>query len=140
AAEGWQAHRSREVHPGRHHRLQGRRNPPQVHLGAWEDPRPSYHRCVRAGAASDRHGDQERSRDGSPALRRRWPLRGTDMAKLILTNEVAGLGSAGDVVEVRSGYARNYLVPQGYATAWTRGGEKEVASIRAAREARAIHD
>ena len=62
------------------------------------------------------------------------------MAKLILTNEVAGLGSAGDVVEVKNGYARNYLVPQGYAVAWTRGGEKQVASIRAAREARAIHD
>lgn len=62
------------------------------------------------------------------------------MAKLILTNEVAGLGSAGDVVEVKNGYARNYLVPQGFAVAWTRGGEKQVSSIRAARESRAIHD
>ncbi len=60
------------------------------------------------------------------------------MAKLILTNEVAGLGSAGDVVEVKNGYARNYLIPQGFAVAWTRGGEKQVASIRAARDARAI--
>jgi large subunit ribosomal protein L9 len=62
------------------------------------------------------------------------------MAKLILTNEVAGLGGAGDVVEVKNGYARNYLIPQGFAVAWTRGGEKQVASIRAAREARVIHD
>ncbi|GGH51418.1 50S ribosomal protein L9 [Microbacterium album] len=64
------------------------------------------------------------------------------MSKLILTNEVDGLGSAGDVVEVKDGYARNYLIPQGFAVAWTRGGEKQVASIRAAREARAIatHD
>ena len=62
------------------------------------------------------------------------------MAKLILTNEVAGLGSAGDVIEVKNGYARNYLIPQGFAVAWTRGGEKQVASIRAARDARAIHD
>lgn len=62
------------------------------------------------------------------------------MSKLILTNEVAGLGSAGDVVEVKDGFARNYLIPQGFAVAWTRGGEKQVASIRAAREARAIHD
>jgi large subunit ribosomal protein L9 len=61
------------------------------------------------------------------------------MAKLILTNEVTGLGSAGDVIEVKNGYARNYLIPQGYAVAWTRGGEKQVASIRAARDARAIH-
>ncbi|KJL24649.1 50S ribosomal protein L9 [Microbacterium azadirachtae] len=62
------------------------------------------------------------------------------MAKLILTNEVAGLGSAGDVVEVKNGYARNYLVPQGFAVAWTRGGEKQVEQIQAARKARAIHD
>lgn len=61
------------------------------------------------------------------------------MSKLILTNEVAGLGSAGDVVEVKNGFARNYLIPQGFAVAWTRGGEKQVASIRAARESRAIH-
>ena len=62
------------------------------------------------------------------------------MAKLILTNEVAGLGSAGDVVEVKNGFARNYLIPQGFAVTWTRGGEKQVASIRAARESRVIHD
>ena len=51
------------------------------------------------------------------------------MAKLILTSEVSGLGSAGDVVEVKNGYARNFLIPQGFAVAWSRGGEKQVASI-----------
>lgn len=60
------------------------------------------------------------------------------MSKLILTNEVAGLGSAGDVVEVKDGYARNFLIPNGLAVVWSRGGEKQVTSIRAAREARAI--
>lgn len=60
------------------------------------------------------------------------------MAKVILTNEVTGLGSAGDVVEVKNGYARNYLVPQGYAVAWSRGGEAQVEQIRAARKARAL--
>ena len=60
------------------------------------------------------------------------------MAKLILTNEVAGLGSAGDVVEVKNGYARNYLIPQGFAVAWSKGGEKQVESIRAARTAREL--
>ncbi|MBP2436964.1 50S ribosomal protein L9 [Microbacterium amylolyticum] len=60
------------------------------------------------------------------------------MSKLILTHEVDGLGSAGDVIEVKDGYARNYLIPQGFAVAWSRGGEKQVAQIRAAREARAI--
>lgn len=59
------------------------------------------------------------------------------MAKIILTNEVKGLGSAGDVVDVKNGYARNYLVPQGNAVHWTRGGEAQVAQIRKAREARA---
>src|SRR3546814_677400 len=62
------------------------------------------------------------------------------MAKLILTTEVAGLGSAGHVLAVKNGYARNYPPPQGVAVAWSRGGEKQVASIRAARESRAIHD
>ena len=60
------------------------------------------------------------------------------MAKVILTNEVQGLGSAGDVVDVKNGYARNYLVPQGYAVHWTKGGEKQVEQIRSAREAREL--
>ena len=60
------------------------------------------------------------------------------MAKVILTNEVQGLGSAGDVVDVKNGYARNFLVPQGYGVHWTRGGEAQVAQLRAARDARAL--
>jgi large subunit ribosomal protein L9 len=60
--------------------------------------------------------------------------------KIILTQEVTGLGAAGDVVEVRDGYGRNYLLPRGYAIRWTRGAEKEVASIRRARAAREIRD
>ena len=58
------------------------------------------------------------------------------MSKLILTHEVTGLGSAGDVVDVKNGFARNYLIPQGFAVAWTRGGEKQIESIKAARAAR----
>lgn len=60
------------------------------------------------------------------------------MSKLILTSEVTGLGSAGDVVEVKNGYARNYLIPQGFAVAWSRGGEKQIDSIKAARTAREL--
>lgn len=60
------------------------------------------------------------------------------MAKVILTHEVVGLGSAGDVVDVKTGYARNYLVPQGFGVHWTRGGEAQVAQLRAARDARAL--
>ncbi|MBC3764140.1 50S ribosomal protein L9 [Quadrisphaera oryzae] len=58
--------------------------------------------------------------------------------KLILTQEVTGLGAPGDVVDVKDGYARNYLVPRGLATGWTKGGEKQVASIRAARATREL--
>jgi large subunit ribosomal protein L9 len=58
--------------------------------------------------------------------------------KLILTQEVSGLGTPGDVVEVKDGYARNYLLPRSLAVAWTKGGEKQVASIQKARGAREI--
>ena len=60
--------------------------------------------------------------------------------KLILTQEVTGLGGPGDVVEVKDGYGRNYLVPRGVAIRWTRGGEKTVESIKAARTSRAVRD
>jgi len=60
--------------------------------------------------------------------------------KLILTQEVSGIGSAGDVVDVKPGFGRNYLVPQGLATAWTRGGEKQVTQIKRARNKRAVRD
>ncbi|MCO7219399.1 50S ribosomal protein L9 [Klenkia sp. PcliD-1-E] len=59
-------------------------------------------------------------------------------SKLILTHEVAGLGSAGDTVEVKGGYARNYLLPRGLAIVATRGAEKQVAGIRRARAAREV--
>ena len=58
--------------------------------------------------------------------------------KLILTHEVDGLGSPGDVVEVKDGYGRNYLLPRGFAIKWTRGGQKQIDSIRRARAAREI--
>lgn len=60
------------------------------------------------------------------------------MAKLILTNEVQGLGSAGDVVDVKNGYARNFLIPQGFAVAWSNGGQKQVDQIRNARLSKAL--
>ncbi|MEU0839912.1 50S ribosomal protein L9 [Streptomyces sp. NPDC005962] len=58
--------------------------------------------------------------------------------KIILTHEVSGLGAAGDVVDVRDGYARNYLVPRGLALRWTKGGEKDVEQIRRGRRIREI--
>ena len=60
------------------------------------------------------------------------------MAKLILTHEVTGLGAPGDVVEVKDGYARNYLFPRGFATQWSKGAERQIESIKAARAAREL--
>ncbi|TAJ48359.1 MAG: 50S ribosomal protein L9 [Herbiconiux sp.] len=60
------------------------------------------------------------------------------MSKIILTHEVTGLGTPGDVVEVKNGFARNYLIPKGFAVTWSRGGEKQVEQIKAARDARAL--
>ena len=60
--------------------------------------------------------------------------------KLILTQEVTGLGAPGDVIEVRDGYGRNYLLPQGLAILATRGAEKQIATIRRARDVRGVRD
>ena len=60
--------------------------------------------------------------------------------KLILTQEVDGLGAPGDVVVVKDGYGRNYLIPRGLGMRWTRGGEKTIESIKTARSARAARD
>jgi large subunit ribosomal protein L9 len=60
--------------------------------------------------------------------------------KLILTADVSGLGAPGDVVEVKDGYGRNYLVPQGFAMRATKGAEKQIASIRRARDVREVRD
>ena len=58
--------------------------------------------------------------------------------RLILTQEVTGLGSPGDVVEVAAGYGRNYLVPRSLAMPWTKGAEKQIDLIKRARSAREI--
>lgn len=60
------------------------------------------------------------------------------MAKVILTHEVSGLGIAGDVVDVKDGYARNFLVPRRLATAWSLGAEKQIEALRKSRRAKAL--
>ena len=60
--------------------------------------------------------------------------------KLILTQEVAGLGGPGDIVEVRDGYGRNYLLPKRLAMPASPGAVKQVALIKRAREVREIRD
>ncbi len=60
--------------------------------------------------------------------------------KLILTQEVGGLGAPGDIVEVKDGYGRNFLIPRGFGIRWTKGGERTVESIKAARTSREVRD
>ena len=60
--------------------------------------------------------------------------------KLILTQEVFNLGAPGDVVEVKDGYGRNFLLPRGAAIRWTRGAETQIDSIKNAREVRDVRD
>ncbi|MCP2261418.1 large subunit ribosomal protein L9 [Streptoalloteichus tenebrarius] len=60
--------------------------------------------------------------------------------KLILTADVSGLGGPGDVVEVKDGYGRNYLLPRGLAIVASRGAQKQVETIRRAQESRRIRD
>ena len=59
-------------------------------------------------------------------------------SKVILTQTVANLGHSGDVVAVRSGYAHNYLIPQGLAFAWTKGAEAQIVQMKRARLAKAV--
>jgi large subunit ribosomal protein L9 len=73
--------------------------------------------------------------------RRNHPLRAKHgYVQLILTQAMAGLGQAGDVVKVRPGFARNYLIPQGLATFATENNlrmvEKHRQRLRALEEAR----
>lgn len=63
--------------------------------------------------------------------------------KIILKKEVANLGEAGDIVEVKAGYALNYLIPQGYAVMGTSSAIKqheETIRQRAHKEAKLVAD
>ncbi len=50
------------------------------------------------------------------------------------------LGSAGDTVEVKDGYGRNYLLPRGLAIAATRGAQRQADDIRRAIETKTVRD
>jgi large subunit ribosomal protein L9 len=54
--------------------------------------------------------------------------------KLLLRADVDGLGKKGDMVDVADGYARNYLVPKGYALAATPGAEAQAEAMRRTRQ------
>lgn len=57
-------------------------------------------------------------------------------AQVILREKIEGLGAEADVVKVRAGYARNYLVPQGKAFEATRANLRHVENLKAARAQR----
>ncbi|MDN6440399.1 50S ribosomal protein L9 [Corynebacterium nuruki] len=60
--------------------------------------------------------------------------------KLILTAAVDNLGVPGDIVEVKAGYGRNYLLPRGLAIVATKGAEAQVENIRRAQADKVIRD
>jgi large subunit ribosomal protein L9 len=55
--------------------------------------------------------------------------------RIILREDVPKLGSKGDVVDVKPGYARNYLVPKGYAMEATHGAIRQAEAMKKAHEA-----
>ena len=60
--------------------------------------------------------------------------------KLILTAAVDKLGEPGDIVEVKGGYGRNFLLPRGLAIPATRGAEKQIEDVKRAQAARQVRD
>lgn len=60
--------------------------------------------------------------------------------KLILTAAVDNLGAAGDIVDVKPGYGRNFLLPRGLAMLATPGAEKQIEALKRARQAKVVRD
>ena len=57
--------------------------------------------------------------------------------KIILVADVEGLGGRGDIVEVKDGYANNFLIPKGFAVRSTKGKAKEAGQLAKEKMARA---
>ena len=57
-------------------------------------------------------------------------------AQVILREKIEGLGAEADVVKVRAGYARNFLIPQGKAYEATRSNLRHVENLKSARSKR----
>lgn len=56
--------------------------------------------------------------------------------QIVLVKDVPNLGRVGDIVEVKNGYGRNYLIPQGMAVLATKGALKQADQLRAAADKR----
>ena len=57
-------------------------------------------------------------------------------SEILLIKAVDGLGAEGDLVKVRAGYARNFLLPQGKAMPLTQANRKRVEALKKARVSR----
>jgi large subunit ribosomal protein L9 len=84
---------------------------------------------------------EEQEKKGPKVRVRSFPTKGAHGGmQLLLAEDVANLGKIGDVVEVRHGYGRNYLLPRGLATKVTQHNlkliEQHKEKIRRAREAK----
>ena len=62
------------------------------------------------------------------------------MMKVILRQDLDGLGKRGDIVDVADGYGRNYLLPRGLALKATEGAVEQAAKMRRSRDLRDAHD
>lgn len=62
------------------------------------------------------------------------------MMRVILRQDLDGLGKRGDIVEVADGYGRNYLLPRGLGLKATDGAVEQAAKMRRARDLRDAHD
>src|ERR1700733_6002258 len=56
--------------------------------------------------------------------------------KVLLRNDIRGVGRRGDIVEVKSGYARNFLLPSGAAMKASSSTESQASSMRKSRDLR----
>ncbi len=60
--------------------------------------------------------------------------------KVLLRDDVVGVGRRGDIVKVASGFARNYLLPEGLAIVATEGVEGQAERMRGKRDLQEAQD
>jgi large subunit ribosomal protein L9 len=60
--------------------------------------------------------------------------------RVLLRSDVSGTGRRGDIVDVAGGFARNYLLPKGFAIPATEGIADQAAAMRKARDFREAKD
>jgi large subunit ribosomal protein L9 len=92
-------------------------------------------------ATKDKKAEKKAKPKGPKVKKRNQPRKGPHGGwQLVLIEDVAHLGKQGDVVEVKAGYARNYLLPQSLATVPTEHNmrllERYKIRVQQAREAK----